>query len=66
MTLALEKVLSKINHLPTEEQDAIAFMLKEELDWQKSYSKSQKALSSLASEALAEYRKGKTQPLKFK
>ncbi len=45
------------------EQDAIAYMLKEELEWQKSYSKSQKVLSTLASEALAEYAKGKTQPL---
>jgi hypothetical protein len=63
MTTALNKVLSKISHLPEMEQDAIAYMLKEELEWQKSYSKSQKVLSTLASEALAEYAKGKTQPL---
>ncbi len=60
MTVALQRILSKISHLPEIEQDAIAFLLKEELEWQKSYSKSQKALSSLASEALAEYGKGKT------
>lgn len=66
MTVALKKVLSRISHLTEEEQDAIAFMLKEELEWQKSYGKSQKVLSTLASEALSEYHKGKTLPLKLK
>jgi hypothetical protein len=66
MTIALKKILSKIDHLSEEEQNVIAGLLKEELEWQKSYSKSQKTLSSLASEALSEYHKGKTLPLKLK
>jgi hypothetical protein len=63
MTTALKKVLSKIDHLSDKEQDAIAFMLKEELEWQNSYEKSQRALSTRAAEALSEYGKGKTFPL---
>ncbi|HTB31021.1 MAG TPA: hypothetical protein VK808_03295 [Bacteroidia bacterium] len=66
MTIALKKILSKIDHLPEKEQNVIAGLLKEELEWQKSYGKSQKLLSSLASEALSEYNKGKTLPLKLK
>lgn len=66
MTTALKKILSQIDHLPKEEQNIIANMLKEELEWQKSYAKSQKSLSTLASEALSEYSKGKTLPLKLK
>jgi hypothetical protein len=66
MTTALKNIFSKINTLPAEEQNAIASLLKEELAWQKSYEKSQKKLSSLAAEALGEYRKGKTQPLNLK
>jgi hypothetical protein len=65
MTTALKNILSRINELPSKEQDAIAILLKEELDWQKSYDKSQKKISQLAAEALSEYSKGKTQPLKL-
>jgi len=66
MTIALKNILSKIDHLSVKEQNAIASMLKEELEWQKSYAKSQKTLSTLAFEALSEYHKGKTLPLKLK
>lgn len=66
MTTALKNIVAKINDLPAREQNAIAALLKEELAWQKSYSRSQPQLSSLAAEALAEYRKGKTQPLNLK
>jgi hypothetical protein len=66
MTTALKNILSKIDRLSPSEQDAIAGLLKQELKWQKSYDKSQDALSTLASEAIAEYRKGKVQPLKLK
>jgi len=66
MTTALKNILSKINTLPTKEQNVIAGLLSEELAWQKSYAKSQKQLSSLAAEALAEYRKGETKPMNLK
>jgi len=66
MTTALKNILSKIDALSVREQNAIASLLKQELEWQKSYDKSQQQLSSLASEALSEYRKSKTQPMKLK
>ena len=66
MTAALKNIFEKINNLPASEQNAIAVLLAEELTWQKSYAKSQHELSSLAAEALAEYRKGKTKPLNLK
>lgn len=64
MTTALKNILSKIDTLSAREQNAIAGLLKQELEWQKSYGKSQYQLSSLASEALSEYQKGKTQAIK--
>ena len=66
MTTALKNIFSKINNLPAKEQNAIAGLLSEELAWQKSYANSQQQLSSLAAEALEEYRKGKTKPMDIK
>jgi len=66
MTTALKNIFSKINSLSPKEQNAIAGLLAEELAWQKSYAKSQQQLSSLAAEAMAEYRKGETKPMNFK
>ena len=66
MTVALKKIISKLTRLPAKEQNAIASLLEEEVAWQKSFSKSQKHLETLASEALEEYKKEKTQPLNLK
>ncbi|MEO8148163.1 MAG: hypothetical protein ABI723_11020 [Bacteroidia bacterium] len=66
MTIALKKVITRINRLDEKEQDAIAEMLSKELDWDKSYKESQPQLANLAEEALAEYKAGKTQPLRLK
>ena len=66
MTTALKNIVSKINGLSFREQNAIANLLSEELAWRKSYAHSQQQLSSLASEALSEYRRGKTKPLDLK
>ena len=66
MTVALKNVIEKINRLPSDEQNALAKLLSEELAWDKSFARSQKELASLANEALAEYGKGKTQPLSLK
>lgn len=60
MTTALKNIVSKINHLPAKEQNAIAQLLADELAWQKSYKNSQPELATLAAEAVAEYKKGKT------
>ena len=66
MTTALKNIVAKINSLPPAEQNAIAGLLAEELAWQKSYARSQKQLSSLAAEALQEYKKGKTKLMNLK
>lgn len=66
MTTALKKVFAKLDKLPVSEQNAIAALLKEEMAWQKSFADSQDELQFLAAEAIMEYKKGKTQPLKFK
>jgi hypothetical protein len=66
MTTALKNIFIKLSKMPTAEQNAIAALLKEELAWEKSFSRSQEQLSNLAAEALEEYKKGKTQPLKLK
>jgi hypothetical protein len=66
MTTALKNIIARLDKMPVSEQNAIASLLKEELAWQKSFDNSQNELLSLASEALMEYKKGKTQPLKLK
>jgi hypothetical protein len=66
MTASLKKVLTRINRLSTKEQNAIAEMLSNELNWEKSFKESPSELSQLASEAIAEYKSGKTRPLKLK
>jgi hypothetical protein len=66
MTIALKKVMARIHKMSVSEQNAIAALLTEELAWEKSYSKSQDELEFLASEAIVEYKKGKTRVLKLK
>ncbi|MGZ3862081.1 MAG: hypothetical protein ACXVPN_06470 [Bacteroidia bacterium] len=66
MTTALKKVFSKLDKMPMAQQNAIASLLNEELAWQQSFENSQDELLSLASEALTEYKKGKTKVLNLK
>jgi hypothetical protein len=66
MTIALKKVFSKLSKMPAAQQNAIASLLNEELEWQKSFDSSQSGLSMLASEAVEEYKKGKTKALNLK
>lgn len=66
MTAQLKKVFTQIETLPATEQNALAVLLSEELKWKKSFSDSTRKLESLANEALAEYKKGKTLPLDLK
>ena len=66
MTTALKKLITKLDKMPISEQNAIATLLNEELSWKKSFDNSHNKLQSLASEALVEYKKGKTKPLNLK
>ena len=66
MTLLLDKAISEIKKLSNEEQDAIAAVVMAELaserQWERAFDSSAEQLSSLANEALDEYRAGKTEP----
>ena len=66
MTQLLEKAISEIKKLSSDEQDAIAAVLISELtserQWKRAFDSSAEQLSSLANEALEEYRTGKTEP----
>ncbi len=67
MTKLLEKAFSAASRLPEKDQDALAAYVLDELAseerWAKAFSSSQDALVSLANEAVAEYKNGKTKPL---
>ena len=67
MTARLEQVFTEVSKLSPKEQDALADWLLAELEserrWDKRFADSQDELSKLASEALAEHRKGQTQEL---
>ncbi len=66
MTQALSSAVKRAAELPADEQDALAAILLEEIAseqrWSRSFEKSQTALESLASEALAEFKAGRTKP----
>ena len=67
MTQALSSAIAEATKLPPAEQDVLAAILLEEVAseqrWSQSFAKSERVLESLASEALAEFRAGKTKPL---
>ncbi|UBF26830.1 hypothetical protein K9N68_02225 [Kovacikia minuta CCNUW1] len=67
MTELLEQAISRLKSLPAREQDEIAAIILEELEdearWDATFAKSQDVLAGLASEAMTEYRAGKTQEL---
>jgi hypothetical protein len=67
MTELLERAIAELKIRPVEQQDAIAKMilaeLEEEAKWDQSFARSPDLLAKLASEAMAEYRAGKTQEL---
>ncbi len=67
MTSVLETALAEVAKLPAAEQDALAVLLldeiKSEQGWSQSFAESQTLLKSLAADALAEHRAGRTKPL---
>jgi hypothetical protein len=67
MTELLETAIARLKTLPTDEQDAIATLILDELEeeeqWDKSFACSPDLLAKLAAEAMAEYRSGTTQEL---
>lgn len=67
MTQALTSAVAVATRLPPEEQDVLAAILLEEVAsehrWSSSFAKSEAVLETLAAEALADFRAGKTKPL---
>lgn len=67
MTELLEQAIAKLKSLSTQEQNAIAKMILEELEderkWDESFARSPELLAELAAEAMSEHRAGKTQEL---
>ena len=67
MTELLERAIARLKTLSASEQDAIAAMILEELEdeirWDEAFARSKDALAKLATEAMAEYRAGKTEEL---
>ena len=67
MTELLEKAFTEASKLPTQEQDALAAWILEELAseqrWEKAFAESSDVLDKLAEEAITEHREGRTQLL---
>jgi predicted amidophosphoribosyltransferase len=67
MTKLLEKALSEAAKLPKKDQDAIAAIILDEITanrrWETTFNQTGDVLSSLAEEALEEYKAGNTHPL---
>ncbi|MGV0028553.1 hypothetical protein [Phormidesmis priestleyi] len=67
MTELLEQAIARLKKLPSDEQNAIATMILEELEddqrWDESFARSSDLLAKLAAEAMAEYHAGETQKL---
>jgi hypothetical protein len=67
MTRLLEEAFARVSELPADAQDELARWLLSELEserrWTELFAESGDALARLAEEALAEHRRGETQPL---
>lgn len=67
MTHALVAAVAQAEKLPHEEQDVLAAILVEEIAseqrWSQSFARAEHVLEALATEALAEFKAGKTRPL---
>jgi hypothetical protein len=67
VTKLLEKAFARAASLPAGEQDAFAEFVLAELEseerWTRAFAASQEELASLAQEAAADYKAGRTRPL---
>ena len=69
MTHLLEKAIAEVNQLPTEEQDAIATLIMDELAdeqrWEEAFANSQEGLARLAAKAREDIRAGRVRKVGF-
>jgi len=61
----LKKAIEKAEKLSDKEQQVIAQLIVDEISWDQTLKDSEKQLSSLAKEALSEYKKGTTKPFEL-
>ena len=61
----LKKAVEKVENLSKSEQQIMAQLSLDEINWDQTLANSQVQLSILAQEALEEYKSGKTKPLQF-
>lgn len=59
----LKKAIEKIESLSEADQRHLADLILDEITWSQTFTKTSAKLSNLASEALEDYRTGKTKPL---
>lgn len=59
----LRQAVEKAEKLSAQEQKAIARMILDEISWDNAFINSQDKLATLAEEALAEFKLGKTKPM---
>ena len=65
MVTELKKAIEKAEKLSDKEQQVIAQLIVDEISWDQTLKDSENQLSSLAEEALNEYKKGKTKPFQI-
>ncbi len=65
MVTELKKAIEKAEKLSDKEQQVIAQLIVDEISWDQTLKDSENQLSSLAQEALNEYKKGKTKPFQI-
>jgi hypothetical protein len=63
MTAQLQSAIHQMETLPESEQNALAHLIMQEIEWDKSFEQSQDLLSNLADDAMSEFKAGKTKPL---
>lgn len=61
----VKRAVDAIEKLPRDQQIEIAQLIQDELSWDKAFQNNQKELSTLANEALREYKDGKTSDQKW-
>lgn len=65
MVNELKKAWDKAKNLRESQQKALAELILNEIEWERSFQASDGKLSMLAKEALSEYKENKTKPLNF-
>jgi hypothetical protein len=61
----LKNAMNKAGKLPEKQQKLIADLVLNEIEWDYAFQSSPEKLSTLAKEALVDYKTGKTKPMDF-